>query len=394
MSLSQLSHPRRSASMPIALALTTLMAVVSIMVIFGHGKPAGANAKAHGAASAARNQAAAGTGRPRVFAYYYLWWSLNHWKSALGSQYPVAASTLPLPAQLDANGCHPKSLYRGNTLTDVPLKLYSQDSPGVIEGDVRQAAASGLSGFIVNWAGSGTGGQSLASTPYNGRLQLLVNAVHKVNAEGIAFKLWLSYKASATVLPLGHIDQDLNYILARYGHDSAFDRAQSSKLTIIWQGSRKYSASALQAISAKYRSSVRIIGDESSWSTSRAPYLDGDAYYWSSQNPYTNPQSFSHLAALANRVRASGSNPDGTRKVWVAPVSPGFDKQLAGGSACVPRKNGQTLSALFKGNGSTHPDAFGLISWNEVTEGTYIDPMTRYGSQGLSVMNGLIKTGI
>ena len=67
-------YPRRSASMPIALALTTLMAVVSIMVIFGQGKPAGANAKVHGAASAATNQAAAGTVRPRVFAYYYLWY--------------------------------------------------------------------------------------------------------------------------------------------------------------------------------------------------------------------------------------------------------------------------------------------------------------------------------
>ena len=333
------------------------------------------------------------TGRPRVFAYYYLWWSINHWKGALGSRYPSAAAPLPLPAQLDANGCHPKTLYPGNTLTDVPPKLYSQDSPGVIEADVREAAAAGLGGFVVNWAGSGTSGQALTSTPYNGRLQLMVDAVHKVNAAGIPFKLWLSYKASATVLPLSHIDQDLNYILAKYANDPAFDRAQSPKLTIIWQGSRKYATSALQTISGKYRSAARILGDESSWSPSRAPYLDGNAYYWSSQNPYTNPQSFTQLAALATTVRASGTNSDGTRKVWVAPLTPGFDTQLAGGSACVPRRNGQTLNALFTGNAATHPDAFGLISWNEITEATYIDPMTRYGSQSLTVLSRLIKNG-
>jgi hypothetical protein len=351
-------------------------------------------ARPSGAASASTPQpAAAGSGRPRVFAYYYLWWSMDHWKSALGSHYPTTAARLPLPAQLDANGCHPKSLYRGNTLTDVPQRLYSQDSPGVIEADVRQAAAAGLAGFVVNWAGSGTSGQSLNSTPYNRRLQLMVDAVHKVNASGTSFKLWLSYKASAHVLPVSHIQQDLSYALSRYGHDSAFDRAQSPRLTIVWQGSHKYSVSALQAISGKYRSAARILGDESTWSSTRAPYLDGDGYYWSSQNPYTNGQSFAKLAALANRVRASGTNSDGTRKVWVAPLTPGFDPQLAGGSTCVPRKNGQTLRAIFQGNAATHPDAFGLISWNEITEATYVDPMTRYGSQALSVLAGLIRNG-
>jgi hypothetical protein len=345
-------------------------------------------------ASLQQTSAAVGaTGQPRVFAYYYLWWSLNHWISALGSSYPTTATPLPLPAQLDANGCHPTSRYSGNTLTDVPLKLYSQDTPGVIEADVRQAAAAGLTGFAVNWAGSGASAQSLTSTPYNGRLQLMVDAVHKVNAEGIPFKLWLSYKASASVLPLSHIQGDLDYFLARYGHDSAFDRAQSSKLTIIWQGSRKYPTSALQTVSARYRSGARILGDETNWSNARAPYLDGNAYYWSSQDPYGNPQSFDQLAALANEVHNSGTNPDGTRKVWIAPVTPGFDTQLEGGSTCVPRRNGQTLNALFKGNAATHPDGFALISWNEITEGTYIDPMTRYGSQDLNVLSGLIKNG-
>jgi hypothetical protein len=78
----------------------------------------------------------------------------------------------------------------------------------------------------------------------------------------------------------------------------------------------------------------------------------------------------------------------------VAPFAPGYDKQLAGGSSCVPRRGGGTLKTLFTGNAATKPDAFGLISWNEITEGSYIDPMTRYGTQDLDVLRTLIAGGV
>ncbi|MDQ6848592.1 MAG: hypothetical protein M3070_01115 [Actinomycetota bacterium] len=343
------------------------------------------------AASTPTRAQATTTAKPPVFAYYYLWWSANHWTSSLGPNYPIKSSTLPLPATLDASGCGTKSSYSGNLLTDVPSHIYSQDDPGFIESEVRQAAAFGLTGFAVNWAGTGSSTQTVNSNPYSRRLQMMVDAVHKVNAEGIPFSLWLSYKASARVLPQSQIDNDLHYFLNKYGSDLAFDRAQSSKPTVIWQGSRKYPVSVLQHENSLFRSHLRIVGDESSWSTSRAPYLDGDAYYWSSQNPYKNPQSFQQLATLAAQVRATGKNPDGTAKVWVAPFTPGYNKEISGGSSCVPRKAGQTVVTLFKGNAATHPDDFGLISWNEITEGSYIAPMTRYGNQDLKALAPLIK---
>jgi hypothetical protein len=368
----------RSATLKLALAVAT----VTLCLLAGFQAPATATAA---------DTSVIATGKPRVFAYYYLWWSSNHWKSALGPNYPITASPLPLPASLDATGCGAKSLYAGNTLTDVPKKIYSQDDPGFIEADVRQAAAAGLTGFAVNWIGTGTAQQSVTSNPYSKRLQVMVDAVHKVNAEGIPFKLWLSYKASATVLTSGSIVNDLAYFNTKYGSDPAFDRVQSPKATVIWQGSRKYSASTLQTISSAYRSRLRILGDETTWSTSRAPYLDGNAYYWSSQNPWKNPQSFSQLLTLSNAVRASGKNLDGSAKVWVAPITPGYDKSISGGSTCVPRKGGATIKALFTGNAATHPDDYGLISWNEISEASYVDPMTRYGSQDLDALSPLIR---
>src|SRR5215203_7462727 len=79
------------------------------------------------------------SGTPRVYAYYYLWWSQNHWRNKLGPNYPYASSPLPLPATTDADGCNAVSHYAGNQLLDVPSALYSQDDAGRIEQDIRAA---------------------------------------------------------------------------------------------------------------------------------------------------------------------------------------------------------------------------------------------------------------
>ena len=34
--------------------------------------------------------------KPRVYAYYYLWWSAQHWQDKLGSNYPYTASPLQI----------------------------------------------------------------------------------------------------------------------------------------------------------------------------------------------------------------------------------------------------------------------------------------------------------
>jgi hypothetical protein len=52
-------------------------------------------------------------------AYYYLWWSREHWHDKLGHNFPYGRSPLPLPATLNAAGCHAHSRYAGNSLTDV-----------------------------------------------------------------------------------------------------------------------------------------------------------------------------------------------------------------------------------------------------------------------------------
>ncbi|MGH8860299.1 MAG: hypothetical protein ACRDVG_03520, partial [Jatrophihabitantaceae bacterium] len=84
---------------------------------------------------------------------------------------------------------------------------------------------------------------------------------------------------------------------------------------------------------------------------------------------------------------------NGSVKTWVAPVIPGYDKQLAGGSSCVPRRNGRTLRTVFDGNLRTRPSDWALISWNEITEGSYVLPLQRYGTRSLDVLRSIVTTG-
>jgi hypothetical protein len=329
-----------------------------------------------------------------VFAIYYLWWTTTHWHDLLGSSYPYSQSPNPLPAALDANGCHAVSRYSGNRLTDVSQKLaYDQDSAGVIEADVRAAAAHGISGFSVNWKGSGTSTQTPASNGFNRRLQNLFDAVRKVNGEGIKFKVQLNYQASATILSASWITNDLNYYLSRYRDSSVQDHSFSPRPEIIWTGSWKYPDATIASVSKAIRAHAFLIGDEKvgTWDTNAAQNFDGGSYYWSSQDPFGNPQSFNQLKSLAANVRST-KNPDGSTKTWIAPFSPGFNAQLRyGSSGCVPRNRGETMRRLFAGNTQSDPNGWLFISWNEIAEGTYITPLTRYGNFYLNVMSRVIK---
>lgn len=319
-----------------------------------------------------------------VFAFYYLWWSIQHWHDKLGPNYPYGAKPLPVPATLPADGCPPKSLYAGNQLTDAPAQLWSQDAPGQVQSDERQAASAGLTGFAVNWVGGPT---------YDARLAKAFRGADALQAQGVPFSLVLSYKSSARVLPLSTILADLTYYSDHYASDPA-QYLLNGEPVVILQGSHKYDDATLAAIDAAFGDTFRIVGDEtpSSYTAERGASMYGVSYYWSTQDPYQNPESFGQLQQFADGVRATPPNPDGSPKEWWAPFTPGYDGVLLGGSTCIPRKDGETMQALFNGNAATAPDAWTLISWNEIAEGTYVDPLQRYGDRYLTVLRQMLSS--
>jgi hypothetical protein len=332
---------------------------------------------------------------PPIFAIYYLWWDRQHWLTRLGSAYPASASPDPLPATLDGSSCSTVSNYPGNQLTDVSQGLgYDQSRPETILNDVELAARSGLAGFIVNWIGTGRSGQSVTSSNFNQRLKYMFDAVHQVNAAGTPFSLILNYQSSARLLLLSQFSNDFRYFLSAYGGDEALDHTYSAKPEVVMAGTWKYRDSDIESISAGFRSQMYLIGDEkpASWDETRARSLDGTSYYWSSQDPLKNKSSFAVLASFADTVRKS-PNPDGSQKTWLAPFTPGYNAMLLYNTpTCVPRNNGATMQRLLEGNAASKPAGWTLISWNEISEGSYVVPLTRYGTKYTDTLRVLARS--
>ena len=116
-----------------------------------------------------------------------------------------------------------------------------------------------------------------------------------------------------------------------------------------------------------------------------ADVTDGDAYYWSSVDPDTHPNYPDKLVAMSEAIHSDG-------KIWIAPFSPGFDARLVGGTKSVDRKDGETLTRQYQAAALSAPDAFGLISWNEYSENTHVEPSVAFGEQYLTVLHDLLVT--
>jgi hypothetical protein len=331
-----------------------------------------------------------------VFAIYYLWWDHQHWVSRLGNAYPYESVPSPLPATVAADGCGAAGKYAGNVETDISQGLtYDQNDPQTIARDVNLAADAGVKGFLVNWIGTGQPIQGRGSSSYNTRLAAVFDAVHKLKDSGRNFTVMFNYQSSAKKLSVSQFTNDFAYLLNTYGTDPALDHTYSAKPEIVMAGTWKYSDDEIASISRQYRPRFYLLGDEKpdSWDQAREEYLDGTSYYWSSQNPIKNPSSFSRLAAFAAKVRAT-PNPDGRRKTWLAPFTPGYNASLLYKTpTCVPRNNGQTMRALYAGNAASKPAGWTLISWNEISEGSYVVPLTRYGMTYVNVLKSLIENG-
>jgi Glycosyl hydrolase family 99 len=339
--------PRPSVSfvVPALLAALTLA-----LAACGQGRTTGAPVQnpcaRHGSAFGRPCLPASATASPPVtpvFAYYYMWMQGSYWSTN----------------KLD----HPVQPFPGN---------YDSADPAVINWQIEQAKAAGITGFIVSWKNNAT---------YQRILPEVESAADQDN-----FKLAMEYEtlgASKKALPVSEISADFRYFAANYASNPAWYRVDGKPLTMI-DDSDFYTTSRLAAITGPVRSSLVVLQDVSTVSlyNKYAAYTDGDAYYWSSDNPATNPHAAADLAALGAAVHAAHG-------IWVAPFAPGYNSTLIGGHVVVARRSGAILRQEYTGAAASSPDILGLISWNEWTENTYVEPSVMYGSTYVDVLKSL-----
>jgi Glycosyl hydrolase family 99 len=277
-----------------------------------------------------------------VLAYYYIWYTPSSWNRAK-TDYPL-------------------------------LGRYSSDEREVMRQHIRWAQESGIDGFIVSWKGTSV---------LNVRLGRLIEVANEED-----FKLAIIYQGlnfEREPLPIERIAADMDLFLERFADNEAF--ALFAKPLVIWSGTWRFSAEEVGAVTSTQRSDVLVLASERNVEGYRrlADLVDGNAYYWSSVNPETFGGYETKLLEMGEAVHARGG-------LWVAPAAPGFDARLVGGTSVVERTDGETLRQELNAAIRSSPDAVGLISWNEFSENTHVEPSENHGMRYLAVLADMLNS--
>jgi hypothetical protein len=281
-----------------------------------------------------------------VLAYYYIWFDRSSWE---------------------------------NKKSDFPqLGRYSSDSVDVMRQHVQWAKQAGIDGFIVSWKHTPT---------LDARLANLVDIAEQEN-----FKLSIIYQGldvNRNPLPGGAatVARDLDYFAWTFSPRAPFN--MFPKPLVIWSGTWGFSTSDIAGVTASRRGGLTILASERNVDgyNRLAHSVDGNAYYWSSVNPATYQGYRQKLADMRSATEANGG-------LWIAPAAPGFDARRNQGTSVVPRDDGKTLDEEISAAIGSRPDMVGLISWNEFTENSHIEPSQSYGFRYLDVVAQRLGNGI
>ena len=316
----------------LGLAGAVLLALVALEPIGAAPASAAAGSPLPSAVTGPALTAPARAEKPPVFAYYYIWFSHGSWDRAK---------------------------------TDLPqLGTYSSADPKVIAQHITWAREAGIDGFIVSWKH-----EARLDVP----LQRLI-----AEAQRQQFKLILLYQGldfQRDPIDPKRVLDDLSWFSRTYGTNPVFD--VFGRPAVIWSGTWKFTPDAIGMVRAGLGApdSLLLLGSERSAADyeARRDLFDGDAYYWSSADPTRTPGYQKRLDDLGAAVGAD----EGAK--WIAPITPGFDARLIGGTSIVDRRGGETYRLAWAAAARSHPSAMGIISWNEFSENSHIEPSSANG---------------
>ncbi len=320
---------------PILIGLVVVLVVVLLLL---GAAPALLQQPLSGGDASARQAAQASLSNPiPVLAYYYIWYDTTSWDRAK-IDYPM-------------------------------LGRYSSDDIDVMRQHILWAKAAGITGFIVSWK---------STDVLNRRLDQLATVAAEEN-----FKLAVIYQGldfNRDPLPVDQVASDLDYFIYHFAPLPVFHIY--SEPLVIWSGTWKFTTQQVAQVTQGRSGALLLLASERDVAGYKrlAKLVDGDAYYWSSVNPATYPGYQDKLDQMSQAVHQNGG-------LWIAPAAPGFDARLIGGTTQVDRQNGNTFRTEINAAQASSPDALGIISWNEFSENSYIEPSQAFGTQYLDILS-------
>ncbi|MGH3444647.1 MAG: hypothetical protein ACRDPB_04675, partial [Nocardioidaceae bacterium] len=274
-----------------------------------------------------------------TFAYYYIWYQHKSWRRAK-IDYPL-------------------------------IGRYSSDSARVMRRHVEMAKQAGLTGFLVSWK---------VTPSLDSRLDMLVRICHREH-----FKLEVVYQGldfERHPLPVQKVAADLRYFRNRYAANPVFDTF--GKPVVVITGTEQYTVRQLRRITTGVRDKLFVLASAKNVKDYRRTrtVTDGDAYYWSSADP-RHPFYLDKMKQMGRVVRSHGG-------LWLAPAASGYDGRALGGHQVVDPRGGRTLRRAVRVAVRSHPDAIGVISWNEFSENSQVEPSVKLGDTELVTLASLL----
>ncbi len=270
--------------------------------------------------------------------------------------------------------------WRDPQLADRPLRLYSTEAQTDVNTQAAQARSAGIDVFSVSWQGLE------ADNGFNDRRMRIVLEAGRVSGLRVCAytETYVANPGNDPAMPADPqtVFEWLADLVDRYGSHPAYLRVTDRPVIFIYRASL-LTPSEWTELTARLRR------------TGRNPFLVGDFVRSPLLEPFDGEYQYTNIfltgAALADvdgaeslRVRTYNLLRQGDRRrLWVAPVTPGFDdRRLVDRQTprMVDRSNGSIYDEQWRTAIDTGADWVIVTSWNEWWENTEIEPGERYGT--------------
>lgn len=265
-----------------------------------------------------------------------------------------------------------------------PVKgSYSSHDASIIDWQIDQAKAHGITGFVVSWLGK-------ASRWHDDSLALLIERAEKKNFKISVY--WEQNRDTGRYMVQFSVD-DLTYILKRYGTSKAFLKLNGKPVIFTYERVESQAPLAsLMEILQKTRANAGdfiLIGQ--GYEPSLAMFFDGLHTSYANMHldllANSRPDKINQFEANAAQIFNEGAQLTRQHSHIVCPmIIPGFDNTKSSPAQVVAQRyDGQTYRILWEKALETNPDWILISSWNEWAEGTEIEPSLETKDQYLQI---------
>jgi hypothetical protein len=292
---------------------------------------------------------------------------------------PLSGLSHPSSAEADAGrlvlayyyAWYDKKTWRSGQVADLPLTPYASVSREAMARQIDQAQSAGIDAFVLNWWGRGN--------PTEKNLKALLDVAAQKGFH-IAVDLDIN---SPFMDGAGSYADNLRHLHTVHAAHPAYLHYQGRPVVFFYNVSR-LPVSTWQNIRDQSDPGHNALWIAEGTDLSYLSVFDGHHLYsvtWPNRIPPSNT-----LPKWGNRVRKFNRE-QGTAKLWVATVMPGYDDRRVrpGSGFARSRDGGEYYRQCWQAAIASEPAWVIINSFNEWPEGTYIEPSQAYGNLYLDV---------